>query len=231
VVVFVLMSAVDGVGDNHPGHKVPFWENACRADRTGACDVLDGILRNYCQDGSGWACNERGMLRAQGRIMAGESLADFSSACAAGFQAGCENMERVRASRPPREAPPQLADYPVILRTGKGALPDRTPAALFTRACDQGWMEGCSDLAGVYLQGRDRPRDPARARALLEQACSAGVATACSNLGYMHQSGDGVPQDVDKGIGYLKKGCDLGFERACTWLAEHEGTPRTAARP
>src|SRR5437762_1007989 len=44
--VFVLMSAVQGVGDRHPGQFVPFWEKACSVDRPYACSYLAGMHAN-----------------------------------------------------------------------------------------------------------------------------------------------------------------------------------------
>ncbi len=142
-----------------------------------------------------------------------------------GFQPGCENLGAARAAgRLPRGATPRLADYPIILRTGKGDLPDKTPRELYTRACDQGWLTGCHDLAGTYLLGTGGERDPARAKALLEDVCARKLARACSDLGYMHFSGDGMPADRDKGLAYLKQSCDLGYGQACAWLREQKGS-------
>jgi hypothetical protein len=55
---FLTMSAVQGVGDEHPGQFVPFWQQACLADRPHACAYLAGLYNNFCRQGSGWACKE-----------------------------------------------------------------------------------------------------------------------------------------------------------------------------
>jgi hypothetical protein len=57
-IVFVTMSAFHAVGDEHPGQFVPFWQQACRADRPHACAYLTGLYTNFCRQGSGWACKE-----------------------------------------------------------------------------------------------------------------------------------------------------------------------------
>lgn len=218
-IVFASMNAVEAVGDNHPGHRVPFWLTACEAERPGACSTLGTILARYCSDGSAWACNERGALRAAGRIDGRElAAADFQRACAMGFAPGCENVGAQASGKPPRGATPRLADYPIILRTGKGDLPDKAPRELYARACDQGWVTGCHDLAGTYLLGTGNDREPARAKALLEDVCERRLARACSDLGYMHFTGDGIPQDRAKGLAYLKQSCELGYGQACAWL-------------
>jgi hypothetical protein len=43
-----------------------------------------------------------------------------------------------------RRDAPTVADFPVVLRGSKGPIEEREPAALFARACDQGWPGTCS---------------------------------------------------------------------------------------
>jgi hypothetical protein len=60
-IAFGGMSASGYVGDSHPGQWMPFWQQACAADKRGACDNLAFLQDGFCQDeGSGWACNEFG---------------------------------------------------------------------------------------------------------------------------------------------------------------------------
>ena len=219
--IFVAMSATEGVGDNHDGQRVPFWQAACMKNARGACDNLAVILDSYCDRGSSWACNEVGALRASGRVEgAGERAGnDFARACDMGVQAACENIV-LGSQRAARQPPPTLKDYPIVLQSGKGPLKDQTPIGLLTQACTDAWMNGCEGLAAMYLRGGDVPRDPVKAASYLERACTAGLPTACSNLGLMHHSGDGLPRDVEKGLAYLQRACDLGFSSACRWLKE-----------
>jgi hypothetical protein len=220
-VVFVLMSAAEGVGDSHPGHVVPFWQNACRDARPNGCATLQLITKTYCDDGSGWACNEHGVLLEQtGRGGPDDVRASFQRSCALGFAEGCENGARSSTGRPSRRAPPGLPDYPVVLRQGKGAVPDRTPLELYTRACSQGWMEGCESLGGLYLTGEGVPRDPKTSAGFFETACEGGLASSCSNLGLMYYKADGLPRDEAKGLALLKRSCDMGFSNGCRWYAE-----------
>jgi hypothetical protein len=222
--VFAAMSSVGAVGDNHPGHSVPFWQRACVQDARNGCENVALILDTYCRDGSGWACNEVGVLRWHGRAGGADRMAiDFAQACERGFTAGCGNAVALETlSGPPRQARPQLADYPVVLRTGKGALPDSTPLELYTRACDQGWTAGCESLGGLFLQGGGTARDPERAAVAFEKACTGGLGSACSNLGLMYYSADGVPGDRTRGLNYLEQACDLGYGNACRWLKDAE---------
>lgn len=219
-IVFAGMSSVQAVGDEHPGHRVPFWVNACQQDLRNGCSVLESITARYCNEGSGWACNELGVFREQKKIQGIEKAdANFERACALGFSPGCENRALADRSQAKR-APATVRDYPIVLKTGKGEALDGTQLELFTRACDAGFMEGCGDLGGLYITGQGTPRDPARAAMLFEKSCRAGFPGGCSNLGLMYFRGDGVTQDKPKGLSFLKQACDQGSARACEWYAE-----------
>ena len=108
----------------------------------------------------------------------------------------------------------------MVLRLGKGALPDRTPLELLTRGCNQGWLGSCGDLAVFYVRGEGIQRDVQRAAVAFTKACNGGIALACSNLGYMLYNADGVPRDEAKGLAYLKQACDLGYSSACRWMKD-----------
>jgi len=150
-VVFAAMSAVQGVGDRHEGQWVPFWQRACEEDRPSACEYLETLQTIYCNAGSGWACNEAGILGANlsrsGRNGAtpGAAAADaFERGCALGFEPACRNVTAFSTGATPwARGQPTLGDYPIVLRGTKGAIADRTPAALYARACDQGWPDTC----------------------------------------------------------------------------------------
>jgi hypothetical protein len=233
-VAFLSLSAVEGVGDEHPGHRVPFWQQACQRNAANACENLSVILDTYCRDGSGWACNEVGVLRWHQRVRHSDTfLDDFARACSLAVPVGCANMtdlQRDRASRPV-QASAGLQDFPIVLRTGKGAIPETTPVDILSRACDEAWMTACYDLGAIFLRGGDVPRDPARAMAAFEKACSAGVGSACSDLGLMHYSGDGVPLDRAKGLEYLRRACDVGLAQACQWYKETQSSPESPNTP
>src|SRR3989454_2423753 len=67
-ILFAVMSAVQGVGDSHPGQWLPFWRQACRDERPYACPYLEDVLSSFCGRGSRWACNEGGMLDRVGAV-------------------------------------------------------------------------------------------------------------------------------------------------------------------
>jgi hypothetical protein len=152
--VFGMMSAAQGVGDHHPGHRVPFWQRACLENRPDGCRNLAVLLTEHCTAGSGWACNEYGLLLQPDRR---PELAKvmFTRACDLGFQTGCANLN-LQAGEVPHTAAPTLIDYPIVLREGQGRLVGLVPAQIYRRACSQGYVDGC------------------------EQSCRIGDSSACS---------------------------------------------------
>ena len=142
-IVFAVMSGAQGVGDRHPGQWVPFWQRACDDERPGACAYLFNIQSIFCDAGSGWACNQVGVGTRQGRWLdPADARESLERGCALGFTPACENVARLTAGTL-ESTPPTLDDYPVILRGSKGVIANRTPSALYTRACRQGWPNTC----------------------------------------------------------------------------------------
>jgi hypothetical protein len=157
--VFLTMSATDGVGDAHPGRQFSFWVRACEEGRFNGCRTLANIEDTNCQSGSGWSCNELGLLLTASTSSSHAADA-FQRACNTGFIPGCANSQAVAlGGTPAAQGTPSARDYATILREGKGALPERTPIELFRRACRQGLIDGC------------------------RQACSLGDTAACHAIG------------------------------------------------
>jgi len=150
--VFAVMSAVQGVGDAHPGQWLPFWRQACEQGRPYACPYLADLQGAFCDQGSGWACNEAGLLHIA-LARSGEDLRRTSLAgaaeplrrgCDLGFPAACRNLTTLTVSGGElTSASPTLEDYPIILRGSKGKIREREPAALYALACYQGWPNTC----------------------------------------------------------------------------------------
>jgi hypothetical protein len=156
--LFAVMSATQGVGDSHPGQWLPFWRQACADGRSYACPYLADVTLSFCNQGSGWACNEAGLLHIA-LSRSGEDLRRSDPAgaaeplrrgCSLGFRMACRNLS-VLAARVGEfaAAPPGLDDYPIILRGSKGEIRERNPAVLYALACREGWPNTCGATAGA----------------------------------------------------------------------------------
>ena len=87
--VLAVMSATQAVGDDHPGQWLPFWRRACQDGRAYACPYLADMETKFCSQGSGWACNEAGLLHIA-LSRSGEDLRRLDPAGAAKpLQRGC----------------------------------------------------------------------------------------------------------------------------------------------
>jgi hypothetical protein len=141
-VAFAAMSASGYLGDKHPGQWVPFWQKACAANARSACEDLYFLQDGYCEDGSGWACNELGILLAEHYDNRRRAATEFTRACELRFSAGCDNAVAITQGAMFRRDAPTVADYRFILRGSKGPFQD-LDAQLYARACMQGWPGTC----------------------------------------------------------------------------------------
>jgi hypothetical protein len=151
-VVFTVMSATQAVGDSHPGQWLPFWRQACRDGHAYACPYLADLELSFCHQGSGWACNEAGLLHVA-LSRSGEDLRrldpagaaePFRRGCELGLGAACRNRSTLASgSGAFVAAPPGLDDYPIILRGSKGEIREQDPSALYALACREGWSNAC----------------------------------------------------------------------------------------
>lgn len=140
--IFALMASTQVLGDRHPGQYLPFWMQACADGSDRACSYAAYLTLAYCNNGSGWACNEAGVHR----LRAGESpQALFHRSCELGFPDGCRNEQQSdpEVGRLAR-AGPRLEDLPIVLRGTKPPLTERDPERLYALACDQGWSAMCA---------------------------------------------------------------------------------------
>jgi hypothetical protein len=143
-IVFGVMSLFNGVGDGHRGQFVPFWQQACAEARPYACQYLADMQQTHCVRGSGWSCNDFGVSAAERNFDFAAAADGFQRGCELAFPTGCTNRDRISAGgRTFERAPPELKDYPIILRGTKGPISDRTPSLLYARACEQGWPDTC----------------------------------------------------------------------------------------
>ena len=140
-VFFILMSAAGGVGDTHRGAEVTFWRQACADNLPNGCRHYAVLVTSFCNQGSGWACNEYGVL-LQPEIRPEQAARSFRRGCDNGFEAACANLDDIGPEGPVRTAP-TLADYEIVLREGRRPLPILPPLQIYQRACEQGFADGC----------------------------------------------------------------------------------------
>ena len=151
-VIFTGMSATQGVGDSHPGQWLPFWRQACMDGRAYACPYLADLETTFCDRGSGWACNEAGLMHIA-LSRSGEDLRRLDPAgaakplnrgCELGFEAACRNLNTLTSGAGKfASVPPAIDDLPVILQGSKGEIREREPPELYALACKEGWPDAC----------------------------------------------------------------------------------------
>ena len=146
-IVFVTMTAAQGVGDDHRGQWIPFWQRACQQNRAHACQYLAQLHTTYCRAESGWSCNELGMLLDKEMDRAG-AVASIQRGCELGFQPACANATSVASTSTWSRGSPSFEELPILLRGSKGPITDRSFVSLYSRACDQGWPDSCEGIGG-----------------------------------------------------------------------------------
>ena len=145
---FMGISAAHGVGDSHPGQWIPFWQKACEDDRPHACSYLADMHANFCENDSGWACNELGVLLTQRDGNHIGATGSFTRGCDLGFSVACANSKRLfQIGEEPQREGPTLRDLPVVLRGSKGPVVERSPKGLYLLACERGWVNMCTETA------------------------------------------------------------------------------------
>jgi hypothetical protein len=138
------MSTTGHVGDRHPGQYLPFWTEACATGSERACHYVGGMETNYCDRGSGWACNELGIHLAGWGGDRGAANTSFERACALGFRPACQNVLRLTVGqREFARGEPSVADLPIVLRGSKGPITERAPDVLYALGCERGWARMC----------------------------------------------------------------------------------------
>lgn len=145
VAVFAVMTAFQGVGDGHRGQWLPFWQEACRSGRPHACAYYEGLVSGFCDRGSGWACNELGIIEARRGSDLSAAVESTLRGCELGFAPACGNADTLSSNGLRLQSvPPSLRDYPIVLRGSKGPVSERGPDALYALACREGWSDACA---------------------------------------------------------------------------------------
>ena len=142
VAVFLGMSSLQAVGDSHRGQWVTFWLAACADERPHGCRHAARLTAAYCDAGSGWACNEYGVL-VQPALRPALAAELFARACDLGFTPGCANLDPAATAATPERAPPSDADLRIVLRGRADRLANLSPYERREAACAQGFADRC----------------------------------------------------------------------------------------
>jgi TIR domain/Sel1 repeat len=167
-----------------PPSNVSLDATQCHQGSAFACSRLE----NECDDGSGKACAGIGDAYAKGLgVPRDTSKASiyYRKACGAGDSSACKSADRIAAAAatpPPANSPTQPANGAAqsmnkppqpANASAQTNIPHGNTANLVQAACDNGWADSCSNLAGLYQNGTGGlPRDPDKAAAYQKRACS-----------------------------------------------------------
>jgi hypothetical protein len=144
-VMFLGLGTSGGVGDNHPGQYLPFWQEACSEGNIRACEYVADVETVYCERGSSWACNELGVTLSVLGWDPGIVRAAFNQACSMDFGPGCENsLKMVTRQTDFVHGNPPDDELPIVIRGSKGPIIETEPSMLYSLACDRGWTMYCA---------------------------------------------------------------------------------------
>ena len=230
VVLFGFMLGTGYLGGKHPGSDPAFWQKACDAGHTKACQVLARTLDVQCQHNTASGCFELGAMLSDGKrlprdpINAGRS---FKRACDIGMASACDSvMNLVKTDgddvllQPCRRGDGESCFMLGSLYYGGQGVSRNLEysANLFQQSCAAGFTRGCGQIGESYLFGEGVPKDVVKARQILENACDAGYAPGCFNVGVMDREGIETPKNLSLAQARFRRGCDLGYRQACDAL-------------
>jgi len=214
-------------GENFPGHKAEFWQQACGQHKWNACKTWVRVLNEKCQDSSGNSCFMLGQLTEEGQIVP-RNLAvagvAYARACDLGMTAGCGSLIQFAMGEGKDVFLKSCYDgdgascfiLGTLYSSGMGVKQDGGEAfTLFEKSCDLGWWRGCGRLGQSYLVGQGTKADPAKAIENFDKGCNGGNAASCYQVAALYQRGVGGIQDGQTALRRLQQACDLGLRMAC----------------
>ncbi len=161
------------IGQSYPGRNPEFWVKACHEGKFASCHRLVKMYDVACGRGNGKACNDGGVLFAEGKFVKQSdavSAKAFGRSCLLGYEKGCLN-----------------AGVQSILYSVK-PVDEKLTLEGVQRSCKKnGNPQGCFLLGKAYQKGRIGHAklgqiDPsAEIASLFELACSKGFKPACEN--------------------------------------------------
>jgi len=150
----------------------------------------------------------------------GESVAFWGQACEEKRRKGCERL--IRALDFQSENGSSRASNQLALHFLEGRITEQDPAAaamLFARACDQGDMNTCCNLANLYINHDiGFPDDVARAISQLEASEFDATGRNAYFIGLAYSTGRARGVDQNKALAFFQQSCDSGWPEACSEL-------------
>jgi len=225
--------------DARYGEAEPLLAQACTGGSVDACSYLGsmyekgkGVTKDYskavtlysksCDANTAGGCNGLGVMYGSGKGVAkDESKAAplYTKACDAGSADGCNNLGVMYETGRGVGMNSHEEDCEHFLSNSCHYGQDYPKAVeLFSKACDAGISDGCSNLGDMYLNGNGVTEDFPQALMLYSKACDAGSAEGCSSIGLVYLKGYGVQKNKGKAREFYSKGCDMGNQWGCDEL-------------
>jgi TPR repeat protein len=236
--LFAAMMATGFVEAPHPGSSIGFWKKAAEEGRPRAARNLIIMLTDKATAGSGEACNELGLIYAEGKLAAAapaQAASWFARACELGHPGGCANLAvqfLTSNQQPPGREVEMALDFlekqsahskdggdcylvGLAYETGRSRPLDKFKArAFYAQGAALGDLRACQNLARMEYNGEGGAVDHAGAARWWEKLPEGKNVDICLRLAWMYHSGDGVPQNEQQAITLLEKARDLGSAEA-----------------
>ena len=85
----------------------------------------------------------------------------------------------------------------------------------FSKECNRGNNESCTNYANMLLKGEGGPKSPFEATTTLAKQCSSGSVSGCFLLAEIWEKGENIKQDLKKARKYFGFSCEKGSKVGC----------------
>jgi TPR repeat protein len=199
---------------------------SCDRGDASACDLAGSFARS-CDLGWAEGCDHAGRNAEDGHAFA-YAAQRYESACNAGADAGCADLDALYMSG--KTEPPDAAvadayherrcaqhDAHACALAGarlEASKDDVRALPLLEEACRARDPLGCDGLGRAYAEGRVVKKDAALAVSSFRTACDVAQ-SYCVSLARAYDSGNGVPRDHPKALALYTQACNAGSDAAC----------------
>lgn len=179
------------------------YSNACInlgwAYENGRASSVNGVAaaqyyRRACELDNMQGCGNLGLLFGDGRAGAPKNVEEairlHRKACDGNWARSCDDLARLMT-------------------------PSAETLALYDRACQKGYGDGCVNAGYAREVASGTPRDYDRAAVDYQKGCDLGSLVGCRNLSLAYRYGRGLAVDFAKADKLLKDACDKGHPVSC----------------